>query len=60
MVSRPTRVVVALGKVTMRSAVGSVTVRVVSNPSLVAPSKIISAPAPRVTVALKDGDEERM
>ena len=58
--SVPTRVVVALGRVMVLSAVGSVTVRVVSKPSSVVPSKIMLLPAPRVTDEVKDGDEARM
>jgi len=45
-VSRTT-VPVALGKVIVRSAVGSVTVSVVSNSLFVAPSTIIDAPGTR-------------
>jgi hypothetical protein len=59
-VSRPTKVVVALGRVTTLSAVGSATVKVVSKPSFVVPSKIMSALAPRVTVAVNDGADLRI
>ncbi len=48
-VSLPTKVVVASGIVTVRSAVGSATARIVSNASLVAPSKA-SGLAPKTTL----------